>query len=252
MWDQVDSDERPSAEGADNTQNRPWKLAGGSLMTTSVESVDALARQLYRRARNAGTDFVDLAIALRNLHTALKHLDAEARDPDSLLCQSGPASSESWDSVYARQLRSLVEDSDFALKQANTLLEKHGESPGSGWDSAERARKTDLIRGDVISQTLKIDIFLDTVQLHNPTNTQSVLENVDSQQMDTIKNKVDAIATRLFRERKGQSPTEADQDELWRSFKSELEREGFSPEVLRRNKVGSTSPLSQHQTTSTA
>ena len=221
-------------------------------MTTSVESVDALARQLYRRARNAGTDFVDLAIALRNLQTALRHLDAEAGDPDSLLCQSGPASSESWDSVYARQLRSLVEDSDFALKQANTLLEKHGESPGSGPDSAERARKTDLIRGDVISQTLKIDIFLDTVQLHNPTNTQSVLENVDSQQMDTIKNKVDAIATRLFRERKGQSPTEADQEELWRSFKSELEREGFSPEVLRRNKVGSTSPLLQHQTTSTA
>ena len=246
----MDSDERPSAEGVDNTQNRPWKLAGGSLMTPSIESVDALARQLYRRARNAGTDFVDLAIALRNLHSALKHLDAEAKDPDSLLRQSG-SSSESRDSVYARQLRSLVEDSDFALEQANTLLEKHGESPGSGRDSAERARKTDLIRGDVISQTLKIDIFLDTVQLHNPTNTQRVLENADDQQMDTIKNKVDAIATRLFRERKGQSPTEADEEELWRSFKSELEREGFSPEVLRRNNVGSTSPLLQHQTTST-
>ena len=220
-------------------------------MTTSIESVDALARQLFRRARNAGTDFVDLAIALRNLHSALKHLDAEAKDSDSLLCQSGP-SSESRDSVYARQLRSLVEDSDFALKQANTLLEKHGESPGSGRDSAERARKTDLIRGDVVSQTLKIDIFLDTVQLHSPATTQRVLENADAQKMDTIKNKVDAVATRLFRERKGQSWTEGDEDELWRSFRSELEREGFSPEVLRRNKVGSTSPLLQHQTTSTA
>lgn len=209
---------------------------------TSIESVDAFARQLYRRARNAGTDFVDLAIAVRNLHTALKHLDAEGKDPDSPLRQPSQGS------VYARQLKSLVEDGDFALKQVNTLLERHGESTGNAQelgsgvarrdsDSAERARKIDLIRGDVISQTLKIDIFLDTVQLHNPAKTQRVLETADGQQMDVIKNKVDTIANRLFRERKDQSPVEVDEDELWQSFKSELEKEGFSPDVLRQNKV---------------
>ena len=209
----------------------------------SIESVDALARQLYRRARNAGTDFVDLAIAVRNLHTALKHLDAEAQDHDSPLHdQAGPASGETQHSVYARQLRSLVEDSDFALKQVNTILEKHGETVETGAvrrdsDTAETARKIQLIRGDVISQTMKIDIFLDTVQLHSPAKTQPALEIVDDQQMDVIKDKVDAIANRLFRERRDRSPIEADEDELWRSFKAELEREGFSPAVLRKNKV---------------
>lgn len=224
---------------------------------TSIESVDAFARQLYRRARNAGTDFVDLAIAVRNLHTALKHLDAEAKDLDSPLRQPSQGS------VYARQLKSLVEDGDFALKQVNTLLERHGESTGNAHelgsgaarrdsDLAERARKIDLIRGDVISQTLKIDIFLDTVQLHNPAKTQRVLETADGQQMDVIKNKVDTIANRLFRERNDQSPVEVDEDELWQSFKSELEKEGFSPDVLRQNKVWPIAPFQQHQTTSTA
>jgi hypothetical protein len=231
----------------------------------SIAAVDALARELYRRARDAGTDFVDLAIAVRNLHTALKHLDAEAQDSDSPLHQPTPASRESQDTVYGRQLKSLVEDSDFALKQVNTILERCGYFPESSRDLAagvvrrdsdlaERVRKADLIRGDVISQTMKIDIFLDTVQLHNPAKVQPALGNVDDQQMDVIKNKLDAIAAHLFRERKDQSPIEVDEDELWRSFKTELEREGFSPEVLRKNKVGSTAPfrLLQHPTTSTA
>lgn len=233
----------------------------------SIAAADAFARQLYRRARNAGTGFVDLAIAVRNLHTALKHLDAEAQDSDSPLHQPTPASRETQDSVYARQLKSLVEDIDFALKQVNTILERYGDTPGTSRDLdagvarresdlAERARKVDLIRGDVISQTMKIDIFLDTVQLHNPAKAQPPFDEadkVDDQQMDVIKDKLDDIAYRLFRQRKDQSPIEVDEDELWRSFKTELEREGFSPDVLRKNKVGSTAPfrLIRHPTTST-
>ncbi|KAK4097481.1 hypothetical protein N658DRAFT_561744 [Parathielavia hyrcaniae] len=204
----------------------------------SIESVDAFARQLYRHTRDAGTEFVDLAIAVRNLRTALQHLGSEAHDQDSPLHQR-----DSGDSVYARQLTSLVEDSDFALKQAGTTLARYGPSDSDleagvarrDSDLAERARRIDLIRGDIISQTLKIDIFLDTIQLHNPAKTQRVLDNnMDDQQMDAIKNKVDAVARRLYWERKDQ--VEMDEDELWRSFKSELEREGFSPEVLRKNK----------------
>ncbi len=219
----------------------------------TLQSVGALARQQYRRARNAGTDFVDLAIAVRNLYSAFNHLDAEARDPDSPLHHPTPPTSsniETQDSVYARQVRSLIEDSDFALKQANTVLERYAGSSSpsgsreprvgttrTGSDLAERARRTDLIRGDVISQTLKIELFLDTVQLHHPTMTQPAPQNVDDEQMDAIKNKVDAVAARVFRERRTQSPIDIDEEELWQSFRSELEREGFSSEVLRRNKA---------------
>ncbi|KAL2182036.1 uncharacterized protein P884DRAFT_188877 [Thermothelomyces heterothallicus CBS 202.75] len=209
----------------------------------SIESVGAFARQLRRRARDAGTDFVDLAIAIHNLKNALKHLEAEARDYDSpLYSQADPAtSSGTQNSAYSRQLRSLVEDSDFALKQVDTVLGTHGEGPrtsavGRNLDRGETIRKIDLIRGDIVSQCMKIDIFLDTVQLHSGTKLRPRLADVDRRQMEVIKNKVDAIANRLFQERNDYSPVEADEEELWRSFKKELEREGFSPEVLQNNK----------------
>lgn len=218
----------------------------------SIESVDAFARQLYRRTRDAGTDFVDLAIAIHNLHTKLKHLDDEAQDHDSPLHdQSDSVGGVTQASVYTRQLRPLIEDSDFALRQVSTVLEKHRELASTGGtrrdsDLSDTARKIDLIRGDVVSQAMKIDIFLDTVQLHNPGKPQPAPENVNDQQMDEIKNKVDAVANRLFAQQKDRSPIEADEDELWRSFKTELEREGFSPEVLRKNKVGATAPFPPH------
>lgn len=216
--------------------------------TPSIESVDTFARQLYRHARTAGTDFVELAAAVRSLHTALRHLHTEVQDPDSPLHQPDSPSSGRSNAVYARQLTSLAEDSDFVLKQVNTVLEKSRDTAGSARDSntgaarrdpdpAERLRKIDLIRENVLSQKMKIDIFLDTVQLHNPAKAQRVLEEADGQQLDMIKNKVDTIANRLLRARKSESPVEKDEDELWRRFKAELEREGFSSEVLRRNKV---------------
>jgi hypothetical protein len=217
--------------------------------TPSIESIDVFARQQYRRARSAGTDFVDLAIALRNLHTAIRHLYAEAQDPDSPLHQPHPATCENRDSAYTRLLRALVEDSDFALKQVNTVIERHGDNPAVGRDigsglaransgPAERRRRVDLIRGDIISQTMKIDLFLDTVRLHNPAKARRTHEHSDDHRPEMIKDKLDAIANRLFQERKGQSPIDVDEDALWRRFIAELEREGFSPEVLRENAVG--------------
>lgn len=237
----------------------------------SIESADASARHLYRRARNAGTEFVDLAIAIHDLQISLRHLNVETQDPDSpLYAQPSPTSSRHDNSssnsnnsdsnrgppttVYARQLRSLAEDSDFALKQVNTVLERHGDAVGTaparrGPVPAATVQRINLIRGDLVSQALKIGIFLDTVQLHNPAKqgagkpAMAAAENapVNAGHVEEIKNKLDLVANRVFRERTaGQG-----EDELWRSFKMELGREGFAPDVLRQNKVGFTVPLLQ-------
>lgn len=219
--------------------------------TTRIGSVDAFARHLYRRARTAGSDFSDVATAVRSLHTALRHLHAEVQDPDSPLHRpSSAAGRDGQNAVYARQLTSLVDDSDFALKQVGTVLDKYGAFPGGSIDArdgaarrdpdpAERARKITLIRDSVLSEKMKIDLFLDTVQLHSPANTQRVLEEADNGQLDMIKDTVDSIANRLFHARKHEPPDDNDDDgeELWKSFEAELERAGFSSEVLRKNKV---------------
>lgn len=218
-----------------------------------ISAVAAAARNLYRRAKISGPDFAEIATAVRPLHSVLKHLRAEAEDADSLLNSDGYESS-----VYARQLTPIVEDTDFTLKQLDTILEKYGSYPSDGEspDSARRGRANTsakrmedrerdmvaLIRTKLANQKTNIDIFLDTVQLHNPTRQHKPvdLEHADGQQMDKIKDKVDVVAARLFQRRaralaSGDAAQESE-DQMWQEFWAELVKEGFSSDVLRKHK----------------
>jgi hypothetical protein len=202
-----------------------------------IDAVDASARQLYQRAKTAGPSFQDIATVVRRLHAVLKHLKVEAEDTDSLL------NSES-SSVYARQLTPILEDCDFTLKQLDTILEKYGDgsiSSAGGGDSATANRERDMIaiiRTKLANQKNNIDMFLDTVQLHNPSKAHNVVvDDGSNANLDSIKDKVDAIASRLY-QRRDSGFSEEDED-LWQQFQVELEKEGFSKEVLRKNKVRS-------------
>lgn len=208
---------------------------------SSIESVAALARELYHKARAAGQDFTEITTAVHALHAVLKHLRAEAEDPDSLLnLNNFRVNGEN--SQYARQLSPIVEDSDFTLKQLDTIIGKYGNSGVGAEDRRNNkpmeSREKDmmaLIRTKLTNQKTNIDLFLDTVQLHNPVKPRGSLENADDQQLEAIKDKVDAIAAKLFRGR--DSVGSEDDEELWQQFCAELEKSGFATDVLRRNKV---------------
>jgi len=212
--------------------------AVGSTTTAAIEAVERSAWSLHRRARSAGPDFAEIATVVRSLHVVLRHLRAEAEDADSLL-----NTQQQEGSVYARQLTPIVEDSDFTLKQLETILEKYGsgdEGPTgakSGRDMESREKDMiALMRTKLANQKTNIDIFLDTVQLHNPAKARSLPATADDAQLEAIKDKVDAIASRLFH-RRGNTGSDSE-EELWRQFSAELVREGFSADVLHRNKVG--------------
>lgn len=227
-----------------------------STSISSITAVAASARSLYRRAKISGPEFVDVAPVVRSLHTVVKHLRAEAEDPDSLL-----NSSQQESSIYARQLTPIVEDTDFTLKQLDTILEKYGSYPSdnsseegngtrrnranSGVKRMEDREKdmVQLIRTKLANQKTNIDIFLDTVQLHNPTRQHQPvdLDRADDKQMNNIKDKVDAVAARIFQRRararlSADAPDES-QEDMWQQFWIELVNEGFSGEVLRKHKV---------------
>lgn len=210
-----------------------------------IEDVDNFALGLYRRAPNGGPDFEDIAYAARNLHTVFRHLKVEVEDPESPLNIDNSA-------VYTRQLTPIIEDCDFTLKQLKTILDKYdGRLPRNdgkvsptqrrtrmdgemGWTMEHVEReKINLIQTKLINQKLNLDMFLDTVQLRNSRSRKAVDPN--SAGLDAIKDKVDAIAFRICQRRN--SGLNENEEELWRRFKDELEREGFSREVLRKNKV---------------
>ncbi|KAI3391766.1 hypothetical protein diail_6815 [Diaporthe ilicicola] len=230
-----------------------YAMTVDSTSISYISAVAATARNLYRRAKTSGPEFAEIATGVRPLHSVLKHLRAEAEDPDSLLNTDGQESS-----VYARQLTPIVEDTDFTLKQLDTILEKYGsyptdcENPENGRreranSSAKRMedRERDmvaLIRTKLANQKSNIDIFLDTVQLHNPTRQHRPvnLEHADDQQMDKIKDKLDVVAARLF-QRRARALASGDvshesEDQMWQQFWTELVKEGFSSDVLRKHK----------------
>ncbi|KAI1105694.1 hypothetical protein F4804DRAFT_303714 [Jackrogersella minutella] len=201
-----------------------------------IEQVDAFVRKLYKRARAAGPDLEEIATTVRSLHTVLKHLKFEAEDPESLLCVDGSA-------VYARQLTPILEDSEFALKQLDTILEKkYGGGDGGtqmdgekGWTMLESRERDmiELIRTKLANQKLSIDMFLDTIQLRNPSKSRRMVDT-SSADLDSIKDKVDVIASRIC-QRKNSNLADGNEEDLWEKFRDELERAGFSRDVLRKN-----------------
>jgi hypothetical protein len=181
-------------------------MSGGSSVEQHIDAVDAFARTLYVRTRESPA----VADAVRQLHIALRHLRVEAADPDSPL--SGGA--------YTSQIRPLVDDCGATLRQLEHVLDD--------------GRRGEQMAGSVRRLRDRIDGFLDAVQLQARATTATV--DQDQTGLEGIKDKVDDVAKRVFAHRDSGL---SDQDSLWLEFKTELENEGFSPEVLRRHKVGS-------------
>ncbi|KAF4981486.1 hypothetical protein FZEAL_2729 [Fusarium zealandicum] len=205
-------------------------MSGGSTVQ-HIDAVDALGRALYLRAKQSGLPFSDVAAAVRNLHLALRHLRIEAADHDSVL--NDPHASSS--SLYARQLAPLVEDCDFTLAQFESLLDKYGDGrPVMPDDEHLRDDRLSVMRSKLNSDKTSIELFLDAVQLHAENRPARVVDGTQ-EGLEGIKDKVDEIAAKLFRNRNESSFTE-DEDDLWREFKTELEKEGFSHQVLRKHK----------------
>jgi hypothetical protein len=217
---------------------RPPAMSGATNSTLeSIDAVDAFANTLYLRASNTSdSSLFDVAATVRQLHIALRHVRIEAADPDSLLNSAAEAS------LYARQLRPIVEDSGFALKQLEVVLDKYGPGAVARLDAdgtRDRDERIAAIRSKLANERINVEMFLDTVQLHSPVHVlnNGAYESSSQSSLDGIKDKVDAIAHRLFNRRDSGFSDERDEDDLWQQFKVELEHEGFSPDVLRKHKV---------------
>lgn len=205
-------------------------MSGGSTVQR-IDALDAFARTLYLRAKQSGLPFTEVATAVRNLHIALRHLRIEAADQDSVLSNVQTSSA----SVYSRQLEPLVDDCEFTLGQLERHLYKYGDGRAvMPEDERQRDQELSIIKHKLVGDKTSVEMFLDAVQLHAENKPARVVEGQEG--LEKIKDVVDEIATKLFRNRNEGSFTD-DEDGLWREFKIELEAQGFSPQVLRKHKV---------------
>ena len=172
---------------------------------------------------------------LTGLYQALKALHVEQKDQDSVL------NGTSRDNIYTKRLASAVEDSDEALHEVDDILHKYGD----GRDGVSDRLRVRLDLLDLESPRRKICKLLDAVQVHNPENAQEVLDHTDGKQLEMIKDKLERVATRMFQNRG--SPTTEMREDTWQTFKEELEKEGFEPEILKKHKVSSIYNMVRHQ-----
>lgn len=203
-------------------------MSGGGTLE-HIDAVDAFARTLFLRAKQyPGPSLPHVAAAVRQLHLALRHLRVEAADTDSLLHGAT-------DSDHARQIQPIVEESDFALRRLQSLLDKH--DAHSARHLHNMPERLAAVRSRLASQKAAIDLLLDAVQLHHPPHgpPDNATQRTEGG-LEGIKDKVDKIAAKLF-SRRDSTATIADEDRLWKEFKTELENEGFASDVLRRHKV---------------
>ncbi|KAG5993431.1 hypothetical protein E4U52_001967 [Claviceps spartinae] len=201
-----------------------------------IDAVDAFANTLYVRLKSSsGSPFAEVATTVRKLQHALRHLRFEAADPDSLLQNVD-------NPIYERQLRPLVQDCEYALRQLEAALERwKAGAAGVGTGEAEALKdRVAAVRARLVREKTSVDMFLDTVRLHNPANNAPEVhaEATSDTSLERIKDKVDRIAESLFPQRHTSSSdgTSADEDRMWQEFQSRLEKAGFSSHVLHRHK----------------
>ncbi|RDA94489.1 hypothetical protein CP533_2753 [Ophiocordyceps camponoti-saundersi (nom. inval.)] len=193
----------------------------GSAALRHIDAVDAFSRTLFLRAQqHRAPPLSDIPPAVHQLHIALRHLRIEAADPDSLLNQ-GPDQAS-----LAPRVQPLVRECEASLKQLECLLDKCDASSDSQVDALDERAAAVRVRLD--NDTATVDMLLDSVQL--PSASDRIVTGPDP---ELIKDKVDAIAARIFTRH---ADAQVDEDLLWREFKSELEKEGFSPQVLQHHK----------------
>ncbi|KAK4076649.1 uncharacterized protein Triagg1_4252 [Trichoderma aggressivum f. europaeum] len=191
----------------------------GTSVVQHIDAVDAFARTLYVRTTQSTVPSLsaDASQAVHNLHNALRDLRVEAADPDSRLNSSDS-------STYSKQLNSIVKDSQTTLKQLELVLDLNSRGGGPYADGA--AEGINAVQAKLVHQKTVIDAFLDLLQSRDASPTR----RRRGPGLEAIKDKVDAIGRRLFR--RDSNKTSSGDDKMWKKFKAELVREGFSSKVL--------------------
>lgn len=191
------------------------------------------------------------AASSSELFPLLEACDLTLKQLSSILGRYGSGSSN-----YSTSSLSADTDGSNIGPSANTAAATAAIPVIPGAENVNRAEDTfALARSKISSHTTKLSSFLETVSLHNPLATGSAplppspephMPSIspmppEDEGLDTIKDRVDAIATRLSHQDliSASQFGAASVDEMWQVFYSELIYEGFSTEALSANQVTS-------------
>ena len=211
-----------------------------SIITTMAD----LAARLYIKCLINGAVYTEISPTVGDFHVALRHLMYEIDAPDSPL-NRGP-------SVWTIHLAPILSDSDFTLRQLDSLVTKYGQPSTPRSSGFEKSLKEKPSGNDERSQLVVIGVkligykssltrFLGNQRFHPPGKIVASQEP-DGPQLDKPLDKVDTIATRIEPiNEHGSIPLaatfESNETNFWKKFRKELMAEGISNDVWMKYKV---------------
>lgn len=203
----------------------------GSATALRIDAVDAFARTLYLRSKQAAPHtFDDAAVAVRQMHISLRHLRDETCEPKSVLNKPDASG------LYAAELGPIVDHCEFALKQLETVLDRF--DSGGGAENKRAAALTDRIASvtaKIEEKEMDIAFFLDTIQARPKSTKEATTAMPDQHTLDEMKHEIELLASQVFGRHSG--VLHDDSEALWQGFKIELERQGFTSDELETHKV---------------
>ncbi|KAF4958055.1 hypothetical protein FGADI_2685 [Fusarium gaditjirri] len=187
-----------------------------------IDAIRELVQASYRRIGTYGPDFANVAAELYKVEMTLRRLRDEVTEEQEELPVHIQQSNTS-------HLHSLLENLNFAMKRVNSLLDTYPDSSLAG-EEASMSGELKPIELVLATKRMAIELLLDSIQIKRPQ-----IYDIHQSDLEEIKDKVDQIEAHLFANWNAGSSSEWN-DDSWRHFQELLEKEGFSSEILIKNR----------------
>jgi hypothetical protein len=188
-------------------------------------TVGNLAWSVFRSCKAAPGEFQELSKEVSSLHTALKELEDEASDPQSLLNRRGARRKD--------ELFMIRDNIETALQQLDDIVKRYqslGRREKKTWDRVRfAAEDLDAIRGKLVFHTSAISLFLQSLSVGSLGRIEGVLEDLVREVRAGKKEKTLLSAC-------GEEEEEDYDAFAWAELKRELEEEGISGQDIEKYK----------------
>jgi hypothetical protein len=209
-----------------------------------------IARTTFRNCQEAGDEYIEVANAVRCLHSVLKTLQAEAQRPESKIFKQHPASTA--------QLLETAEGCKNVLDSLGYILAKYeglkvDSQAGAGkkfWQLfrfGSKAEELVVIRSKLDTYTSTLSIVIDTLHIQATDRVETKIDGGFAElsgQFAKMRKEILAIAIQARSEERRSSTMSTltlstyagDEKIVWRDFRRELLKRGFKSQSLEKHK----------------
>lgn len=196
-------------------------------------AVSTFAWTLYRSCKGASGEFEEISREIISLHTCIKELEEDARNPDSLLNRKGKGKKKDIDVLLRNCMKVLRE-----LQQLVRRYESLGTAKKKTWDRVRFGSEgIEMIREKLAFHASSITLFL---------------ASLGTGALGRIERKLDDFIAEIRAGQRepsiltlGEDSDEADDDTLWRALKSDLVDDGITKQDIELHKLDIVAHLKQ-------